>query len=185
MLNGVDIRKLNLTWLRQQMGLVNKEPTLCNDTIRANIAYGKEGNATGAEIIAAAKTANAHSFISGLQNGYKVMVGERGVQLSGEQNQRVMITRVVIKAPVLLLLDEATSVLDEESEHVVQDALDRVMDTRTTIVVANQLSSIKGADMIAVVKNGVIVEKGRHETLINIKDGFYASLALNSSAASS
>ncbi|KAI4369477.1 hypothetical protein MLD38_017915 [Melastoma candidum] len=185
-LDGVDIRKLNLKWLRQQMGLVSQEPTLFNDTIRANIAYGKEGNTTEAEIMAAAKTANAHSFISGLQNGYETIAGERGVQLSGGQKQRVAIARAVIKAPKILLLDEATSALDTESERVVQDALDRVMEKKTTIVVAHRLSTIKGADMIAVVKNGVIAERGKHETLINIKDGIYASLvALHSSAASS
>ncbi|ONI23043.1 hypothetical protein PRUPE_2G166500 [Prunus persica] len=184
-LDGFEIQKLQLKWLRQQMGMVSQEPVLFNDTIRANIAYGKEGNATEAEIIAAAELANAHKFISSLQQGYDTIVGERGIKLSGGQKQRVAIARAVIKAPKILLLDEATSALDAESEQVVQDALDRIMVDRTTIVVAHRLSTIKCADVIAVVKNGVIAEKGKHETLIGIKDGIYASLvALHASASS-
>ncbi|KAL5863141.1 hypothetical protein ACOSQ3_000655 [Xanthoceras sorbifolium] len=182
-LDGVEIQKLQLKWLRQQMGLVSQEPMLFNDTIRANIAYGKEGNATEAEILAASEMANAHKFISSLQQGYDTMVGERGIQLSGGQKQRVAIARAIVKSPKILLLDEATSALDAESERVVQDALDRVMRNRTTVVVAHRLSTIKNADVIAVVKNGVIVEKGKHENLINIEGGFYASLvSLHSSA---
>ncbi|XP_057439153.1 ABC transporter B family member 4-like [Lotus japonicus] len=175
-LDGVEIQKLQLKWLRQQMGLVSQEPILFNDTIRANIAYGKEGNATEAEIITAAELANAHRFISGLEQGYDTVVGERGTLLSGGQKQRVAIARAIIKSPNILLLDEATSALDAESERVVQDALDKVMVNRTTVIVAHRLSTIKNADVITVLKNGVIVEKGRHETLINIKDGYYASL---------
>ncbi|GAB2226501.1 hypothetical protein Droror1_Dr00022311 [Drosera rotundifolia] len=185
-LDGVEIEKFQLKWLRQQMGLVSQEPALFNDTIRANIAYGKEGNATEAEIIAAAELANAHKYISGLQQGYDTVVGERGVQLSGGQKQRVAIARAIVKSPKMLLLDEATSALDAESERVVQDALDRVMVNRTTVVVAHRLTTIKGADLIAVVKNGVIVEKGKHENLLRIQDGVYASLvALHMSASSS
>ncbi|CAH9069562.1 unnamed protein product [Cuscuta epithymum] len=174
-LDGVEIRKLQVKWLRQQMGLVSQEPVLFNDTIRANIAYGKEG-ASEAEITSAAELANAHNFISALQQGYDTTVGERGVQLSGGQKQRVAIARAIVKAPKILLLDEATSALDAESERVVQDALDRIMVSRTTVVVAHRLSTIRGADVIAVVKNGVIVEKGNHDTLMNTKEGFYASL---------
>ncbi|GMY17158.1 ABC transporter B family member 11-like [Fagus crenata] len=182
-LDGIEIQKLQLKWLRQQMGLVSQEPILFNETIRANIAYGKEGDATEAEIIAASELANAHKFISSLQQGYDTMVGERGVQLSGGQKQRVAIARAIVRSPKILLLDEATSALDAESEKVVQDALDRIMVNQTTVVVAHRLSTIKNADLITVVKNGVIVEKGKHEKLINIKDGFYASLvALHSSA---
>ncbi|KAK9161867.1 hypothetical protein Syun_008208 [Stephania yunnanensis] len=184
-LDGIEIQKLKLRWLRQQMGLVSQEPVLFNETIKANIAYGKEGNATESEIIEAAELANAHKFISSLQQGYETVVGERGVQLSGGQKQRVAIARAIVKAPKILLLDEATSALDAESERVVQDALDRVMVNRTTVVVAHRLSTIQNADVIAVVKNGVIAEKGKHETLLNIQDGIYASLvALHMTAAS-
>lgn len=165
------------------MGLVSQEPILFNDTIRANIAYGKGGNATESEIVAAAELANAHKFISALQKGYDTIVGERGIQLSGGQKQRVAIARAIVKSPKILLLDEATSALDAESEKVVQDALDRIMVNRTTLVVAHRLSTIKGADLIAVVKNGVIAEKGSHESLLRIKDGVYVSLvALQTSA---
>ncbi|EAY96476.1 hypothetical protein OsI_18374 [Oryza sativa Indica Group] len=184
LLDGVDIQKFQLRWLRQQMGLVSQEPALFNDTIRANIAYGKEGDATESDIVSSAQLANAHKFISSLHQGYETMVGERGAQLSGGQKQRIAIARAIVKDPKILLLDEATSALDAESERVVQDALDRVMMNRTTVIVAHRLSTIQGADMIAVVKNGMIIEKGKHDALIGIKDGAYASLvALHVSAA--
>ncbi|KAF3945020.1 hypothetical protein ACB098_02G072200 [Castanea mollissima] len=184
-LDGIEIHKLQLMWLRQQMGLVSQEPVLFNDTVRANIAYGKKGNATEAEILTAAELANAHKFISSLEQGYDTTVGERGIQLSGGQKQRVAIARAIVKAPKILLLDEATSALDAESERVVQDALDRLMVDRTTVVVAHRLSTIKGADLIAMVKDGIIAEKGKHEILINIKDGIYANLvALHRKASS-
>ncbi|MED6222159.1 ABC transporter B member 11 [Stylosanthes scabra] len=173
--DGTEIKKLQLKWYREQMGLVSQEPVLFNDTIRANIAYGKGGNATEAEIVAAAELANAHKFVSSLHKGYETIVGERGIQLSGGQKQRVAIARAIVKSPKILLLDEATSALDAESEKVVQDALDRVMVDRTTIVVAHRLSTIKGAHLIAVVKNGVIAEKGKHAALLK-KGGTYASL---------
>ncbi|KAG5130018.1 hypothetical protein JHK84_036415 [Glycine max] len=184
-LDGTKIQNLQLKWFRQQMGLVSQEPVLFNDTIRANIAYGKCGDATEAEIIAAAELANAHKFISSLQQGYDALVGERGIQLSGGQKQRVAIARAIVKSPKILLLDEATSALDAESERVVQDALDRVRVDRTTIVVAHRLSTIKDADSIAVVENGVIAEHGKHDTLLN-KGGIYASLVgLHTNLASS
>ncbi|KAK4749755.1 hypothetical protein SAY87_027204 [Trapa incisa] len=184
-LDGLDIQKLQLKWFRQQMGLVSQEPVLFNETIRANIAYGKEGGASEAEILAASELANAHGFISALHQGYDTMVGERGVQLSGGQKQRVAIARAIVKDPKILLLDEATSALDAESERVVQEALDRVMVNRTTVIVAHRLTTIKNADVIAVIKNGVIVEKGKHDNLVNIKGGFYASLiALHATASS-
>ncbi|XP_049364001.1 ABC transporter B family member 11-like [Solanum verrucosum] len=181
-LDGIEIQKLKVKWLREQMGLVSQEPILFNDTIRANIAYGKESDATEAEILAAAELANAHNFISGLQQGYETVVGERGIQLSGGQKQRVAIARAIVKCPKILLLDEATSALDVESEKVVQDALDRVRSGRTTVVVAHRLSTIKGADVIVVIKDGVIVEKGNHETLVNRQDGIYASLVSKSAS---
>ncbi|WCJ27336.1 ABC transporter B family member 9 [Euphorbia peplus] len=182
-IDNVEIKQFKLQWLRQQMGLVGQEPVLFNETIRDNIAYGKQGEVTEDEILTATKAANAHGFISSLPHGYDTSVGERGVQLSGGQKQRIAIARAMIKNPKILLLDEATSALDAESERVVQDALDRVMVNRTTVVVAHRLSTIKNADMIAVVKNGVIAEKGRHDELMNKVDGAYASLvALHSNS---
>ncbi|KAL6840495.1 hypothetical protein ACP4OV_030305 [Aristida adscensionis] len=175
-LDGVEIKSLKVSWLRDQMGLVSQEPVLFNDTIRANIAYGKHGEVTEEELIKVSKAANAHEFISSLPQGYGTVVGERGIQLSGGQKQRVAIARAILKDPRIMLLDEATSALDAESERVVQAALDHVTVGRTTVIVAHRLSTIKGADIIAVLKDGVIVEKGRHEALINIKDGVYASL---------
>jgi ATP-binding cassette subfamily B (MDR/TAP) protein 1 len=175
-LDGVEIKSLNINWLRGQTGLVSQEPVLFNDTIRANIAYGKDGEVTEEELIAAAKASNAHEFISSLPQGYETSVGKRGIQLSGGQKQRVAIARAILKDPKILLLDEATSALDAESERIVQDALDRVMVGRTTVIVAHRLSTIKAADIIAVLKDGTIVEKGRHEALMNMKDGVYASL---------
>lgn len=180
--DGVELETLKVSWLRLQIGLVAQEPVLFNDTIRANIAYGKQGDASEEEIIAAAEAANAHQFISGLPDGYNSIVGERGIQLSGGQKQRVAIARAVIKDPKVLLLDEATSALDSESERVVQEALDRVVVGRTTVVVAHRLSTIKGADIIGVLENGTIVEKGRHEELMQIKGGIYSSLVELSSS---
>ncbi|KAM3239987.1 hypothetical protein ACQJBY_053588 [Aegilops geniculata] len=176
LVDGVEIKSLRISWLRDQMGLVAQEPVLFNDTIRANITYGKHGEVTEEEVTGVAKAANAHEFISSLPQGYDTLVGEKGVQLSGGQKQRVAIARAIIKDPKILLLDEATSALDAESERIVQDALDRVMVSRTTIVVAHRLSTIKGADAIAVLKEGKIAEKGNHEALMRIKDGVYASL---------
>ncbi|KAM3331882.1 hypothetical protein ACQJBY_027642 [Aegilops geniculata] len=185
-LDGTELKNLTLSWLRDQMGLVSQEPVLFNDTIRANIAYGKRGEATEEEIITVAKAANAHEFISSLPQGYNTNVGERGTQLSGGQKQRVAIARAILKDPRVLLLDEATSALDAESERIVQDALDKVMVSRTTIVVAHRLSTIKGADTIAVIKDGSVAEKGRHESLMDIKGGVYASLVeLHSKASAS
>ncbi|KAL3616958.1 ATP-binding cassette sub- B member 9 [Castilleja foliolosa] len=183
LLDNIEIHKFNLSWLRQQMGLVSQEPVLFNDTIRANIAYGKKHDVSEEEIIEAAKSANAHTFISGMPQGYNTSVGERGVQLSGGQKQRIAIARAILKDPKILLLDEATSALDNESERIVQDALDRVMVDRTTVVVAHRLSTIMGADVIAVVKNGGVCEKGTHDVLMKEMDGVYASLvALHASS---
>ncbi|KAL6610597.1 hypothetical protein ACP70R_040566 [Stipagrostis hirtigluma subsp. patula] len=176
LLDGVEIGNLKISWLRSQMALVSQEPVLFSGTIRDNIAYGKHEEATEEEIVVAAKASNAHEFISSMPQGYNTTVGERGTQLSGGQKQRIAIARAILKDPRILLLDEATSALDAESERIVQDALDRVMVGRTTVIVAHRLSTIQGADMIAVLKDGIIVEKGRHDTLMGISGGAYASL---------
>jgi ATP-binding cassette, subfamily B (MDR/TAP), member 1 len=176
LLDGWGINNLNIKWLRDQIGQVSQEPVLFNDTIRANIAYGKNGEVTEEELISAAKASNAHEFISSLPHGYDTSVGERGIQLSGGQKQRVAIARAILKDPKILLLDEATSALDVDSERIVHIALNHAMVGRTTLVVAHRLSTIKGVDTIAVLHDSVIVEKGSHQSLMNIKDGVYASL---------
>jgi len=132
--DDVELQALKVSWLRQQVGLVSQEPVLFNYTIRSNIAYGNQGEASEEEIVAAAEAANAHQFISALPDGYNTIVGERGIQLSGGQKQRVAIARAIIKDPKVLLLDEATSALDAESERVVQEALDQVMVGSTSLV---------------------------------------------------
>ncbi|KAL6176028.1 hypothetical protein ACLB2K_052664 [Fragaria x ananassa] len=175
MIDGKDIKKVHLKSLRRHIGLVQQEPALFATSIYENILYGKEG-ASEAEVIEAAKLANAHSFISALPEGYSTKVGERGVQLSGGQRQRVAIARAVLKNPEILLLDEATSALDLESERVVQQALDRLMKTRTTIMVAHRLSTIQNADEISVIQDGKIVEQGSHSTLIENRNGAYYKL---------
>lgn len=175
-LDGVDIRQLRVHWLRQQIGLVSQEPVLFNTSIKTNIVYGRDDVVADTEVEAATKASNCHKFITGLPQGFDTLVGERGVQLSGGQKQRVAIARAIVKDPKILLLDEATSALDAESEHVVQEALDRVMVNRTTIVVAHRLSTIRNADVIAVVKNGVIVEQGKHDELMSRENGAYHAL---------
>ncbi|KAL3844648.1 hypothetical protein ACJIZ3_002051 [Penstemon smallii] len=174
LLDSVDIKTLQLKWLRNQIGLVNQEPALFATTILENILYGKP-DATMVEVEAAASAANAHSFITLLPNGYNTQVGERGVQLSGGQKQRIAIARAMLKDPKILLLDEATSALDSSSENIVQEALDRLMVGRTTVVVAHRLSTIRNVDSIAVIQQGQVVETGTHEELIS-KAGAYASL---------
>ncbi|RWW22093.1 hypothetical protein BHE74_00039367 [Ensete ventricosum] len=176
LLDNVDIKTLQLKWLREQIGLVNQEPALFATTILENILYGKP-DATIAEVEAAASAANAHSFISQLPNAYNTQVGERGVQLSGGQKQRIAIARAMLKNPKILLLDEATSALDAGSESIVQEALDRLMVGRTTVVVAHRLSTIRSVDMIAVIQQGQVVETGTHEELLaKGSSGAYASL---------
>ncbi|CBI22189.3 unnamed protein product, partial [Vitis vinifera] len=174
LLDNVDIKTLQLRWLRDQIGLVNQEPALFATTILENILYGKP-DATAAEVEAAASAANAHSFITLLPNGYNTQVGERGTQLSGGQKQRIAIARAMLKNPKILLLDEATSALDAGSESIVQEALDRLMVGRTTVVVAHRLSTIRNVDTIAVIQQGQVVETGTHEEL-SAKAGAYASL---------
>ncbi|BAT75141.1 hypothetical protein VIGAN_01295500 [Vigna angularis var. angularis] len=175
MIDGKDIKKLKLKSLRKHIGLVQQEPALFATSIYENILYGKEGASEG-EVIEAAKLANAHSFISALPEGYSTKVGERGVQLSGGQKQRVAIARAVLKNPEILLLDEATSALDLESERVVQQALDKLMQNRTTVIVAHRLSTIKNADQIAVLEDGKIIQRGIHARLVEITDGAYYKL---------
>lgn len=175
LVDGKDIRQLNLRSLRKRIGLVQQEPALFATSIYENILYGRE-EASATEVEAAAEAANAHGFISGLPEGYKTQVGERGVQLSGGQKQRVAIARAVLKNPAILLLDEATSALDAESEKVVQEALDKLMQNRTTILVAHRLSTIRNASSIAVVQEGRIVEQGTHQKLLSTSDGAYARL---------
>ncbi|GMQ04333.1 hypothetical protein CsSME_00049782 [Camellia sinensis var. sinensis] len=184
LLDGTDIREIDLKWLRQQIGLVNQEPALFATTIRENILYGKD-DATLDEISRAAKLSEALTFINKLPDRFETQVGERGIQLSGGQKQRIAISRAIVKNPSILLLDEATSALDAESEKSVQEALDRVMVGRTTIVVAHRLSTIRNADIIAVVQSGKIVETGSHDDLISKPNGAYASLAQLQEAASS
>ncbi|KAJ4707557.1 ABC transporter B family protein [Melia azedarach] len=175
LLDGVAIDKLQLKWLRSQMGLVSQEPALFATTIKENILFGKE-DATMEEVIEAAKASNAHNFICQLPQQYDTQVGERGVQMSGGQKQRIAIARAIIKAPKILLLDEATSALDSESERVVQEALDKAAVGRTTVIIAHRLSTIRNADVIAVVQNGQVMETGSHDELIQNENGMYTSL---------
>lgn len=161
--------------MRKKLALVQQEPALFSTTVLENIKYGNE-NASEAEIIEAAKAANAHEFISRMEEGYKTHVGEKGVQLSGGQKQRVAIARAVLKDPSVLLLDEATSALDTTSEKLVQEALDKLMKGRTTVLVAHRLSTIRKADTIAVLHKGRVVEKGSHRELVSISNGFYKQL---------
>ncbi|XP_068639940.1 ABC transporter B family member 13-like [Aristolochia californica] len=180
-IDGMDIRGLNLRSLRLKIGLVQQEPALFSTTIYENIKYGKEG-ASEIEIMDAAKAANAHEFIGSLPQGYQTQVGERGVQLSGGQKQRVAIARAIIKDPGILVLDEATSALDSASEKLVQQALDKLMEGRTTIVVAHRLSTIQNANRICVLQFGKVIESGSHNELINRSGGVYKHLvSLNQS----
>ncbi len=162
--DGVDVRDVTVASLRGQIGLVAQEATLFGGTIRENILYGRL-DATEAEVVAAARAANADDFISALPDGYDTVVGDRGSRLSGGQRQRVAIARAILKDPPILLLDEATSSLDNESERLVQDALDRLKVGRTTIIVAHRLSTIRAADRIAVLDDGWLVELGTQDEL--------------------
>ena len=173
-IDGVDIRNLGVHNLRSYMGNVNQEAILFNDTFYNNITFGVE-NATMEQVVEAAKIANAHEFIVESENGYDTNIGDRGCKLSGGQRQRVSIARAILKNPPVLILDEATSALDSHSEKLVQQALDRLMKDRTTIVIAHRLSTIRNADLICVLQEGKIVERGTHDELIAL-NGYYKKL---------
>ncbi len=172
--DGKDLRNVSLGDLRQLIGYVNQEPILFNDTIFNNIAFGVEG-ATREQVIEAARIANAHDFIMEKPEGYDTNIGDRGSKLSGGQRQRISIARAILKNPPILILDEATAALDTESERLVQEALDRLMSSRTTIAIAHRLSTIRHSDEILVMKEGVVVERGRHDDLIAL-GGYYKKL---------
>ncbi|TAJ15746.1 ABC transporter ATP-binding protein [Marinilabiliaceae bacterium JC017] len=173
-IDGIDIRDLKVFDLRELMGNVNQEAILFNDTIYNNITFGVEST-TMEQVITAAKVANAHDFISATENGYETVIGDRGSKLSGGQRQRLSIARAILKNPPILILDEATSALDTESERLVQDALDHLMQNRTSVVIAHRLSTIRNADLICVFHEGEIVETGTHDELIE-KGGIYQKL---------
>ncbi|EHH15966.1 hypothetical protein EGK_02151, partial [Macaca mulatta] len=177
-LDGHDIRQLNPVWLRSKIGTVSQEPILFSCSIAENIAYGADdpSSVTAEEVQRVAEVANAVAFIRNFPQGFNTVVGEKGVLLSGGQKQRIAIARALLKNPKILLLDEATSALDAENEHLVQEALDRLMDGRTVLVIAHRLSTIKNANMVAVLDQGKITEYGKHEELLSKPNGIYRKL---------
>ena len=166
LIDGTNIKDVSISDLRSLIGYVNQEAILFNDSFYNNITFGVE-NATKEQVIEAAKIANAHDFIMESEQGYDTNIGDRGCRLSGGQRQRISIARAILKNPAILILDEATSALDTESERLVQEALERLMKTRTTIAIAHRLSTIKNADQIYVLYEGQIVENGNHEELLS------------------
>eukprot|EP00117_Sycon_ciliatum_P018561 scpid34684/ scgid2622/ ATP-binding cassette sub-family B member 8, mitochondrial len=184
-LDGVDIRTLDPCWLRTNvLGYINQEPVLFATSVMENIRYGRPG-ASDQEVISAAKSANVDGFVRSFPNGYDTLLGERGMTVSGGQRQRIAIARALLKNPKVLLLDEATSALDAESEHVVQEALNKLCEGRTVIVIAHRLSTIRNADTIGVVVKGRIVEQGSHARLVSRKNGVYADLIRRQASGSS
>jgi subfamily B ATP-binding cassette protein MsbA len=176
-IDGTDIREMSKKSLRNLLGLVTQDSILFNDTVRNNIGLGKE-NAAEEEIVAAARIANAHEFITALPMGYDTNIGDSGNKLSGGQKQRLSIARAVLKNPPIMILDEATSALDTESERLVQDALERMMENRTSIVIAHRLSTIQNAHTIVVLQQGEIVEKGTHAELMAMQGIYYNLVAM-------
>jgi len=174
LIDGVDIQSFTLASLRAQIGIVSQEVVLFDDTVIKNILFGRQ-SASETDIVQAAKLAYAHDFIERLPQGYKTMIGERGVKLSGGERQRLAIARAILRDPPLLILDEATSALDTESERVVQLALSNLMEHRTTLVIAHRLSTIQRADRIVVLNRGTIVEMGTHDELL-LRGGHYKRL---------
>lgn len=176
LIDGQSIKDMTLTTLRRNLALVPQEVLLFGGSIKENIAYGRPG-ASEEEIISAAKKANAHDFIIGLPEGYETVVGDRGTQLSGGQRQRIAIARAILADPAILILDEATSSLDAESERLVQDALDKLMENRTSIIIAHRLSTVRRCDQILAMSGGAILERGTHDELVAKPGGLYGSLA--------
>lgn len=176
-IDGIEVKNIKTSALRNLMGIVTQDPILFNDTIYNNILFGKP-DASEEEVIHAAQVANAHEFIIKTENGYQTHIGDRGVKLSGGQRQRLSIARAVLKNPPIMILDEATSALDTESEKLVQDALDKLMKNRTSLVIAHRLSTIQNAHKIVVIKEGRVVEEGTHEQLIASENGLYKKLQL-------
>jgi ATP-binding cassette subfamily B protein len=175
LIDGVDIRDYDVRWLRRQIGMVLQEPYLFHGTIADNIRYGKP-DASEREIITAAKAANAHDFVVAFPDGYDTMVGERGQSLSGGERQRISIARAILHNPRLLILDEATSSVDTETEKQIQQALDRLVDGRTTFAIAHRLSTLQAANRLIVLEKGKVVEQGLHADLVDKPDGVYAKL---------
>ncbi len=175
LVDGVDVRDVTIASLRAQIGMVTQDTVLFDDTVAANISYGSPG-ASRERIEAAARAAHAHEFVAALPEGYETRIGERGQRLSGGQRQRLAIARALLKDPPILVLDEATSSLDAESEHLVQDALLRLMENRTSFVIAHRLSTVRRADAIIVLERGAVREVGRHDELLARPNGVYARL---------